>query len=66
MTDGRMTRMETHIETIENLLKSNEVESIKRRLYGREIRALRKRFPQVKVEIESSYRDSLYNCKIKK
>ena len=66
MMGERTTRMESHYEAIEDFLKSDK-ERIKRILYGREIRTLRKRFPEVKIEIESEYsKSTLYVCIIKK
>lgn len=66
MVNERMTRMESHYEAITDFLKSDK-EQINRILYGREIRTLRKRFPEIKIEIESEYSKSLlYVCIIKK
>ena len=65
MVNERMTRMESPYEAITDFLKSDK-EQINRILYGREIRTLRKRFPEIKIEIESEYSKSLYVCIIKK
>ena len=66
MMGERTTRMESHYEAIEDLLSSDK-EQINRIVYGREIRTLRKRFPEIKIEIESEYSKSLlYVCIIKK
>ena len=65
MVNERMTRMESHYEAITDFLKSDK-EQINRILYGREIRTLRKRFPEIKIESESEYSKSLYVCIIKK
>ena len=65
MTEGRQTRMESHCEIIEEFLR-NDVKSIRRRLYSREIRNLRKKFPKIEIQVESYYKDSLYNCLISK
>lgn len=59
------TRMEGHYAAIQRLLESKQ-KYIYRVLYTREIRTLRRRFPQVKIEIDSLYRGPLYNCVIRK
>ena len=65
MMGERTTRMESHYEAIEELLNSDK-DQINRILYVREVKTLRKRFPQVEIEIESNYKGSLYNCIISK
>lgn len=65
MMGERTTRMESHYEAIQDLLNSNKGH-MSRILYVREVKTLRKRFPQVEIEIESNYKGSLYNCIISK
>ena len=65
MMGERTTRMESHYEAIQGLLNSDK-ERISRILYAREVKTLRKRFPQVEIKIESIYKGSLYNCVISK
>ena len=65
MMGERTTRMEAHYEAIHDLLNSDK-ESISRILYVREVKTLKKRFPQVEIKMESSYKGALYNCVIKK
>ena len=65
MMGERTTRMESHYEAIQGLLHSDK-ERISRILYAREVKTLRKSFPQVEIKIESIYKGSLYNCVISK
>ena len=65
MMDERTTRMESHYEAIEDLLSSDK-DRINRILYSREIKTLRKRVSEIKIEVISEYSDKLYNCIISK
>lgn len=65
MNDSRLTRSEQNSEDIERFLASN-AETLKLRLYGREISTLQKKYPEVIIRKGEKYKGSLYNCFVSK
>lgn len=65
MNDGRLTRSEQHCEEIERFLNSN-AEVLPKKLYGREITSLQRKYPEIIITKGEKYRGSLYNCFITK